>query len=94
MAKRPATSTPRAEPWRWWLATFGCAVAANLVLLWDVVGTTPDWALVIALVAIGLGMVCFAVATVLSARAEGVGAWRLIGRMLWAPIRFLLDFTF
>lgn len=82
------------RPMRWALAGFGLAVLASPVMAWGVFADPPIWAAVLAAVLIALGMACWMVATILKARADRVSAIRLVGRALWAPIRFLLDFTF
>lgn len=79
---------------RWWLAAFGLAVLAGPVMLWGLVGAPPLWAAVAAAVVLVLGAACFVTATILKGRADRVHPLRLVGRALWAPIRFLLDFTF
>lgn len=63
-------------------------------MVWSFFAEPPLAAAVVALVAIGLGAVCFTVGTVLKARAERVSPLRLIGRVLWAPIKFVLENTF
>ena len=82
------TSSRRAlEPWRWVVVAVGFALLAAPAMFWDV----PTWAVVPSLVALGLGMACAVVATVLRSRAQRVSLLRLIGRILLAPIRLLFD---
>lgn len=74
----------------WALAGFGLAVLASPVMVWGLFGDPPVWAAASAAASLALGMVCWTVATIFKARAEQVSAARLVGRVLWAPIRFLL----
>lgn len=78
----------------WALAGFGFALLASPVMAWGLFGDPPLWAAVSAAISIALGMACWVVATVLKGRTEQVSAIRLVERALWAPIRFLFDFTF
>ncbi|HZL80627.1 MAG TPA: hypothetical protein VFC06_01590 [Demequina sp.] len=94
MDSTPEPSNGHAQAWRWWLAAFGLAVVASPVMVWGIFGTPATWAAIAAAVALGLGMVCFVVATILKSRADGVHPLRVMGRALWAPIRFLIEFTF
>lgn len=63
-------------------------------MAWGVLGDPPLWAAATAAALLALGIVCWVVATILRARAERVSPVRVVGRALWAPVRFLLDFTF
>ena len=78
----------------WALAGFGFAVLASPVMAWELFGEPPLWAVVSATISLALGMACWVVATVLKGRTEQVSAIRIVGRALWAPIRFISDFTF
>lgn len=79
----------------WWaVAGFGCAVLASPVMVWEMFGDPPLWAAAAAATVIALGVACWVVATILQARAERISPVRVVGRALWAPIRFLLDLTF
>ncbi|OJV58825.1 MAG: hypothetical protein BGO38_15870 [Cellulomonas sp. 73-145] len=84
-------SRPILEPGHWVLTAVGFALLAAPVVFWEGFGTAPDWAVVPALLALGLAMVCAVIATVLRSRAEHVSLLRLIGRVLLAPIRLLFD---
>ena len=69
----------------------GFALLAAPVMFWENFGTAPDWAVVPTLVALGLAVVCALIATVLKSGAEHVSLPRLVGRVLLAPIRLLVD---
>jgi hypothetical protein len=77
---------------RWGLAGLGFAVLAAPVMVWGFFDVPPGWAAVAGGVCLTLGVVCWVVATFLEARAEQVSAWRLIGRTLSAPFRYLYHF--
>lgn len=84
----------RSRPARWLAAGFGFAVFASPGMVWGLLGDPPVWVAAWVALSIGLGIVCWVVASILQGRAEGVSAIRIVGRALWAPIRFLLDLTF
>lgn len=90
----PEPTPPLEATSLWALAGSGFAVLASPVMVWALFGDPPLWAAVSAAISIALGMACWVVATVLKGRTEKVSAIRLVGRALWAPIRFVLDFTF
>ena len=81
------------DPWRWVAVAIGLAVVSAPGWTWTTVGDPPTWVAVASITAVGLAMVCVAVAAVLKSRAEGVSVARTVGHALWAPIRFLLDWT-
>lgn len=91
MESDPEPSRPIREPGRWVLAAVGLALLAAPVVFWEGFGTAPGWAVVPTLVALGLAGVCAVIATVLKSRAEHVALLRLVGRVLLAPIRLLVD---
>ena len=94
MGGTPHASKSIAQPWRWGLSACGFAVVASSEITWSTFGTPPTWADLAAAVALGLGMVCTVVAAILRSRAEGASPLLVIGRALWAPIRFVINLPF
>ena len=57
MDSAPEASKGHAEPWRWcWLAAFGLAAIASPVMVWGIFSTPATWAVIAAVVALGLGI--------------------------------------
>ncbi|MBO3102437.1 hypothetical protein [Cellulomonas fengjieae] len=77
---------------RWGLAGLGFAVLAAPVAIWGFFDEPAGWAAASAGVCLTLGIVCWVVATIVDARAEQVSGWRVIGRTLSAPFRYLYHF--
>ena len=80
----------RAAGW-WWLAGFGCLVPLAALLVWDAFATPPAWSTWPAVALLVSGATSWAVAAALQSRAERISPLRMVGRVLWAPIRFLLE---
>lgn len=94
MTDAGARAIDRGLALRWYSVAVGLAVLISPVAVWDFFGHAPLWAETGALVALGLALVCVLVGTVIKGGADRVSALRLIGRLLWAPIRFLFVWTF
>lgn len=88
-----ASNTPRGllQPWRWSVTAAGLAIVASPVEIWGQFGNPPLWLDGTALILIGIALVVTVIATFLRSRAQHVSLVRTVGRVLWAPIRFIFE---
>jgi hypothetical protein len=91
---KPSDVRPGNPALPWWLAALATAFLAFPFLVWDTFGTPPDPVMFPVMGLLAVGLVCFVVATFRQARVDRVSKLRLVGRVLWAPIRFVFEFMF
>ena len=72
---------------------FLLAFIGGLASLADLFITLPTWAADVALVSLALGMVLYVYLSYKHARASGRSWFRVFFATLWAPIKFIIDFT-